>query len=269
MKITRLLALILVIVLSLSAMTSCNVVYEMAAEKVLTMADEKLTSTPYKMEVEMAFSSKNSEINSALSMFNDSEIEILIDGSDIAMSMNIETEIMRENVGIYVEYIIVDKMAYAKASVDVQGLSQTIKQKAQITDDDIEELMSENNASYGADHTNFNNKSLKFENGKFIITCTDISKSGADSLKAMIENQIGDSIDIDVDDVEVVFTMNGFQYESMKISCKYIIDLYGTEVKINYVSEVSYDYGDEYKVEEPSNKNSYAEVDFDELLSDF
>ena len=87
MKITKLLALILAIVLSLVAMTSCDVVYETAADKILETADKKLSEAPYKMDIEMSFSSKNSEINEALSMFNSSEIEMLVDGSNIAMNM--------------------------------------------------------------------------------------------------------------------------------------------------------------------------------------
>lgn len=269
MKITKLLALILAIVLSLGAMTSCDVVYETAADKILETADKKLGEAPYKMDIEMSFSSKNSEINEALSMFNSSEIEMLVDGSNIAMNMEIETEIMNEEVGISMEYIIIDSMAYAKASVEVQGLSQTLKQKAKMTEEDMADFMNENSSSYGTNHSDFDNKSIKFENGKFIITCTEISKSGEDALKSLIEDQLGTSIDVEVEDIEVVFIASGLKYESMKISCRYVIDIGGTEVTINYVAETSYEYGDEYKVEEPDNKNSYAEVDFDDLMSDF
>jgi hypothetical protein len=269
MKITKLLALILAIVLSLGAMTSCDAIYETAADKVLEIADKKLMRTPYKMDIEMAFSSKNSEMNSALSVFDDTEVEILVDGSNVAMTMDIKTEIAREEIGILMEYIIIDSVAYAKARVEAQGLSQTIRQKAEMTDDDIEDFMDENSASYGADHSDFNNKSLKFENGKFIITCTEITKSGADSLKALLEDQLDSSIDVDIDDVEVVFTTNGLQYESMKLSCRYILEIGGTEITINYVAETTYEYGDEYKVKEPKDKDRYVEVDFDDLLSDF
>ena len=272
MKITKLLALILAVVLSLGALTSCDAIYSFTADKLIAQADKKLTEGPYKIDLEMAFSSKNSEVNEAFSMFNDADLEAWYDGANVAMFMDIDTEIMGEDVGISMEYRIVDKMAYAVASVEVQGLSQTVKQKAELSDDELEEFKDQNSGSGGVHYEDFEKSALEMADGKFIITCTEITEDGAEKLKELIEYQLGEAakdVDLEVSDVEVVCTLKGLQYESVKISCKFIITIAGVSTTVSYVAENNYEYGDDYKVEEPKNSQGYLEVDYDDLLSDF
>lgn len=273
MKITKLLALILAIVLSLGAMTSCDVVYTFTADKLLTMADEKLMNEPYKMNIQVAFSSDNKELNSVLSMVNDADLEVRMDGENIAVNMDMWTEIMNEEVGISMEYIIIKHMIYATASVEVRGMTQSLKQKAEMTKDELDEFISDNISDGEVTPSNFEKKDLKFSDGKFIITCTDITKETAEDLEKEMMDQLGsisEVTEIEVEDVEVICTMNGLEYEKVKLSCKYLIKI-GTEVfaTVNYVSEIDYDYGEEYAVKKPDGAQGYLEVDYDDLLSDF
>ncbi len=250
MRAKRFLALLLVCVIVLIALSACEKIDAKALEAGAAL---KLLEAPYimNMDVRMDYSSDDGEIND------------LLDGNGIgtSMSMNIDGKNFKVTAGsddMGIEYVFADNVLY----MDMMGS----KIKAEMSEEDVEEVLGTDASGIGKMSINtFSSvKTKRQDGGKIIISCkglTDGSNELIDSLAEDIAG-IGDgTVDIDKEKLEYVAVIdkNG-RYESMCMTVYMSTEINDEPLTITAIIDISFDYENATQVSAPTDADEYYDI---------
>lgn len=259
MKFTKIVSLMLVAVLALTCLASC----EMFAASAVKKADKALAQAPYTVNVAMEFSSDDKDINEAFSTMEAMDISIAVDGKNslIEMAMNMDS------VSMDIDYTIIENTLYLKTAMTLLGKTQTVKYQSTITEDDRDELLGTANAASEVGFDDFSEIAMENKDGSKVITCTGLSKDETDDLEEMIADQL-ESIKakVTVKNVKYIITIKDGKYEKIELLCDYEIVAGDESYEIGMKSTMTYDYESKVEISAPSDASSYEKVDFDEIV---
>lgn len=248
----KILALILLLVLACSTLTSCE-----DPEEILAQADAALAEAPYKMTMRMNFECDDDKIDQLFSSMN-MVIPVTVDGKNVEMNMKMDVLSYTADINVS----IVDMVMYYKISLP----GQSVKMKASLNEEQYQEFMADSNAEMMLDPKDFGELTVEEVDGKKHITCGEISEEAKKELNDMIENSLnGLSTDVALDNVTFDVTINDGKYESMNMSCVYSVVIDKKTYKITYNLDAEYSYEWISKVIAPSDANKYMEVDFEQI----
>lgn len=255
MKITKIAALLLGLMMLLSLFTACD----MSNPKVMQAnAALKLLEAPYIMTMTMDYSCDDAKINQVLQSFvSDSEMSMNVDGKNFILKM--------KTLGQKVEYVFADNVLY----IDMMG----IKMKSEVSEEDIDEVL-----DIGASNIDdfsvevFSSvKTDKRADGSVEIRCKGFTSEANEMISSLLESleAIGDStkVELDKDNFEyvVVIGKDG-RYESISMSLVINIDVDGDKLEVKYEANMAFNYEDAVKVNAPADADDYFDAgDFDGL----
>lgn len=246
--------LAVITLLSVLSLTSC----EKKPLDMLQEAAKVLNEVPYSMTLKISAETENSELQSVLNAVN-VEMPITYDGNNLKMNMSMN--LMEQPVDFTMS--LVDKVLY----YDMSMMGIPVKMKATLTEDEIAQFRSNSNTEMPINYTQFAKLEAKTDNGKTIITCSDINEEGK---KAMNEQMFGYLEDLgssaELNRLSYIITLKDGKYEAVDISCDYTISVEGINVVITSTMGATYSYDNIDAITAPADADSYTEVSFSDLL---
>ena len=247
------LALALMMIVSLFAMTSC----EKEPKEQLEAANKALTEKPYTMTMKMNLTADNSDVQEILDAMN-VEVPVTIDGNNMFLDMTMD--MMGQSVAM--KMTLVDKVLYY--NMDLAGMA--MKMKATLNDEQLADFVNKNGAEMPVDYTMFAELKSEKKDGKTVITCTGINDEGKKALNDELASSLGDMGKATVGDLSYNITLKDGKYESMDLSCTYTVTVSGVSVSVTMKIGATFAYDKVAAVTAPADAAEYKEVDYSEMM---
>lgn len=228
-------------------------------EELLQNADEVLAKTAYKVIMKTSFKAEDKNLDAALAA-NTIEIPIIIDGENLSMDMSMPAlGVDRSTI------VVVDKVLYML----VEANGNTVKYKCSLTQEQFEKFMAENNVTMPVEYKYFNEKKVKTDDDRKIISCSKLNQAGKDMLKERAKNvleSMGNNSEPAYDEIELALVVKDGKYVSQEIEMDYSITVQDQKFNISATISSRYDYSEEYKVVLPEDADSYTEMKYEDLF---
>lgn len=260
MKISRIVSLFVALALFLSCAVSC-----MApdAKALLDEATAAMAETPYTLTMNMSFSSDNTEIDALLSAMSVKDMKVDVDGDDIHFKMDMDAGIVKTEM----EYTVVSGMIYMKMIASAYGYNETVKQKAAINEQQLDEFMSEMQLSQNMDIADFVEIDLTTSDGAYVISCSGVTEKLNEAFDEMMSGALesmGDSIKISNAAYEIKIKDKKIDSARLTFTCNLTVN--GEEIEFSMISNMNYDYEGAVSISAPSDASSYKEIDYSALI---
>jgi hypothetical protein len=259
-KIAKLLSLLVVVTLVLGCVVSCG---EPTAEKVVQKATKEMAKSPCRVTMDMSFSSDDPTYNRILSMMSVENMKMEINGDNVRVTMNMDVG----GAETRMDYTVVDGTLYMKATVSAYGETQTVKQKAEISAAELDDLLADLNVSQDMNLEDFADVTMKQDGDTYVITCKGLTGALNKALRSFTEG-IEEAIDgfIEVVYADYVIKVKDDKITSASLTCTYSMTIGSEEIEFSMTSDMTYKYDDKISVSAPSDASDYEEVDYDELV---
>lgn len=266
MKLRRVLALCLIVVLTIGCLASCS---EPTAEELITKADQALKDAPYSVTVDMTLSGdENDEIASqVISMMDGIDMSFAVDGDDIKMSYGMEMDYGAFSMSMDMSMIAIGDTMYIATTQSYDGEEETMKMKATVTDEQRDELLSQTGGS-ATEMTaaDFETVTMEKGDGVYLIKCTDLKEESADKLNGMFAGAMGGAGSVAASNAEIVFEVKDGKYQKATITCDYSIDV-GDDTTVTIAASIVMTFNYEgVDVTAPSDAADYEEIDIGDML---
>lgn len=263
MKKFKLISLLIIAVMVLGCLASCG---EVTTEEMIAKADKALLNGAYSADVEIAFTTDNPMLKEIFAALNAMEMEFAYSNGNAKITSGMNTEVYGMTVESEAQYVVVDDVIYLKNSVSVGGESTVVKQKANVTDLEKEDFLSENVASMDVTSTDFETVERKEVEKTTVISCEGLKQEAEASLNELMKDMLGElDGSISVKNVKLVVEIENGKYDEVKLSCDYVITAEGESVTFGFVMTMDYDFDETVVIEAPQDASSYETVDFSEL----
>lgn len=219
------------------------------AESVIAAAESALTTAPYKITMSIDMESDNEEYNTQMSaMLSQISIPISFDGDNFSITMTIQGETMLTAA--------IDGTVYY--SIPGSKLS------FEATEEQLADLAGQMDISGDIGIADFETLTLTEENGKQIVTATNMK---ADS-KSKIDEALGGitgtgSLGVEFTDISYVATTSGGKYETAVVSFGFAIPV-SAEQTVNVEASINCAFTyDGVTVAAPADAAEYKSVSYD------
>ena len=218
---------------------------------------------PYTIDLDMSFTSDNSDMNKIFENMENVDLELAKDGDNYQIKMEMDME----GVGADMLYTIIGDTIYLKADVEYMGAKDSVKNRATLTEDEKEEFLGDNSMSSDITAADFATVEMEYIDDEMVITCKDLKDEARAELKDMIGDQLGqlNGATVNVENVKLVCEIDDFKYDTCVLTCDYTITYLTETYTISMRMEMEYDYDDIIAVVAPSDASTYKEVDFDDI----
>ena len=249
MKITKIAALFLGLMMLLSLFTACDMDDPKAMQ---ANAALKLLEAPYIMTMKMNYSCDDEEINQVLQgLSSESEMSMNVDGKNFILQM--------KTYGQKVEYVFADNVLY----IDMMG----IKMKSEVGEEDIDEVIDISASNFDDLSVDaFSSvKTNKRADGSVEISCKGFTSEANEMISSLLESleAIGDTTKVEIDkkkfEYVVVIGKDG-RYESISMFLIINIDVDGDKLAVKYDASMTFNYEDAVKVNAPADADDYFDA---------
>ena len=249
----RILSVVLLLALCVSMITSCD-----SVTSALSKADKALQEAPYTVTMSMDFDCENATLDAVFDAMT-VEFPVTVDGENLYMDMS--TEVMGFKTGISVT--VVDSVVYSKTEI----LGQSVRCKATLDAEQMEEYLRENNTELPVTSENFETLTVEKADGKQVITCTGITTEGLTAMNELLSDSLTAlGAESAVGDLSLVITLADGKYESMALTASYSVTVAGETHTVSLTMNAKYSYEGVQPITAPTDADSYEDVSFDEIM---
>ena len=258
MKKVKIVSLLIVFVMVLCSMVSC---FTPDASKLMEKATEVMNQQPYTITMDMKYSTDDETLGSVFDSLTFEDVKVNVDGEKMSIKMDMDMGIAEAELN----YILISKTMYM--NVAVSGMSQAIKQKATLSDEDFKEFKEEMGISAQEDILDFSEMVLEKVEDTYVITCTGASEEFYESINESME-EMADSLggSCTVSDLKYVVEIKDGKFKTMQLSATYEMSVEEKKISVDFTMDMDIDYDVEFAIEEPADKESYEEVDFSNIM---
>ena len=249
----KILALVIALTLLCGVLVSCD-----NAVAMVKKANEALEEAPYEVTVKMDFECDNAQLNEILSSMN-MEIPVRVDGKNVASNVSIDVLGNTAKADI----VVVDMVMYC----DISVLGHKVKMKTEISEEEYEQLISDNNVEMPITPSDFGELKVETKDGKKYIACGKISEDGLEKLNEIMEKVL-ESVNGEATVVEISYgaTLNDGKYESMDMTCVYSVTVSDSTYNVTFKLGADFSYDNVESVVAPADASSYTKADISNFL---
>ena len=256
-NITRLSALLLALVLTISCLSACDGFGNQGNSQ----ADENLQTDVYTVTTEIKFATDDNKMKDAVNGMN-STLVTNVDHDNFKIAVDAATG----NASVNNEYILVDGVLYHAISLTLGEFTSNSYKKATFDVAEKEDIL----YNYGAaslDIDYFLTQDLYEGANSKTYTCTDINDEALKGLDAMYSarlSSLGGSVEIA--NVEYIVEYASGRVTSSTLSISFVISIDGTSYTVIMRQYSGYDYTNQQSVTAPENADSYTEVSYEDII---
>ena len=263
MKHRKILSLIIVSALILSALTSCAKTPESLTEK----ADSVLAKKAHVIEVNIDYTVENATLSEMFSQLESKEVKLLVDGDKLVIEDRMSIDYGSGENQFVNTYVIVGGIVYMDMRYTTPSGSNSTKGKSEIIGENA--LSFKENASIigGIGFDDFMSVSVENRDGDKVIVCTGIG----DELRAMLEkimiSELSDTAEkVGAKDARLTIELDGKKYDTVTLVCDYEITMSGFTYNVTAEYELEYDYDERVNITAPTNLFEYSDMELETIL---
>ena len=262
MKIAKILSLLFVLALIIGTMASCGA-EELTAKQIVDNAAVEMEKTPYRVSIDLDFSTSNETYKEIVSAMSLKGIEMDVDGKNLHFGIDMDMGIAT----MQAEYTAVDGTVYVNATTSSLDSTQSVKRKAVLNEDQLTEFLADLNLSNDMNVEDFISTTVAKDGDTYTIACEGMTDKLNEALSEMIGSAAsGISGAPTISDVSYVVNVKNNKIESAKLSCTYKVTVSDEEIDFTMNFDMVYDYDASVSITTPSDAATYTEVDYDELM---
>ena len=263
MKHRKILSLIIVSALILSALTSCAKTPESLTEK----ADSVLAKKAHVIEVNIDYTVENATLSEMFSQLESKEVKLLVDGDKLVIEDRMSIDYGSGENQFVNTYVIVGGIVYMDMRYTTPSGSNSTKGKSEISGENA--LSFKENASIigGIGFDDFVSAEVENRDGDKVIVCTGIG----DELRAMLEKIMISELSytaekVGAKDARLTIELDGKKYDTVTLVCDYEITMSGFTYNVTAEYELEYDYDERVNITAPTNLFEYSDMELETIL---
>lgn len=266
MRTMKFFSLVLALALILGCVASCG----QNPQELMQEAAAATANTPHIITVNLDFFSDDSTYAKAFEAMSIKKMKIQVDGNNLRIRMDLNRDVDESHAGYVlteVDYTMTGGMLYMKGIATSRGQNFATKQKASLSNEQLEEFSSKMNPSQDIPLGGFLETEVQKSEDGYVIKCTGVT----DALNQMardVSSQIKGFLDgtVEISDASYVITIKDQKIASATLICTYKVTTKDQEVTFKMTSDMTYDYNAEVSISVPSDAASYVTVDYTDLI---
>lgn len=263
MKIRRIVSVIISLTLVLAVLTSCGTTPEKLVEK----AEKNLKKTPYVVEVDVDYHTTNSTVMGIFEQLERIETTVYFNDGDAKAITDLTIDDGEAVSRFYSEYVAVDGMLYFNMIYTSADAKKEIKNKAQANAESIDALINELLIAGEVSLDFFSDIRLEKRDGEHVVVCNGVSEDKRieleRSLLAQLESTPGS---VKLNKAVMTLEIEKGKYDTVVFECEYDVLISGTFYPIGMTVELEFDYGERFKIDTPTDADSYTTVDIETII---
>ena len=256
----RIIALILAMALCLS-LASCK------SKKKNKDDNNAASAEPYEISVNVSYRCEDATVSKIFEQIGGAMINIAVDGDKLKLESSLDID-YGDGANSFTEtYVIADGEVYMLVSYDSDDKASTVKNKAEITDEDKATIYNRVSVVGGVSTSDFKNYSVENLGSKEIRTYTNLTEEGKIKLENIMLRQLEGAPELVTSGAaEMKVTTVDGKYDSVTIACTYEITIAGGVYTVEMTAEMDYDYRGSTSVKVPEDADEYYYVTKDKIL---
>ena len=253
MKMTnKFIALLMAMILVAGVLVSCE-----------QPSAEPLQSSIYKATIEISFENDDADLQAAIDAISSSKSTIYVNGDD----MKIETSTAMDKISVTDKYTYFGGTLYHESRVSVDGKESVVLEKASLTKENREQLVSDVGAGASIDPVDFNIQEKEGEGGNYTYNCSRITGKAKDSLQAIFAAKFnGFNATVELTGAEYTLKVENDRNESSILCCHFSIAMNGKTYNLTMNIKTDYDYDAVFGISAPAGSSSYNQVSYSEII---
>ena len=250
-SINKLTALLLSLILVAGALASC----------VGPTVD--LQTDTYVASVTIEFATNDDKMKAAVDAMSGSVSTLYVSGED----MRIETSAEVNGISLSDNYVYFGGTLYHETRLTVDGKSAVTLEKAAMSAENRQQLISDVGAGASIEPTDFDVQEKDGEEGNYTYTCGGITGKAKDSLQSIFASKFsGLNATASLASAEFVLETENSRDKSSTLSCHFVIGMNGESYEITMHIYTDYDYEAVFGISAPEGSSSYKQVSYDEII---
>lgn len=264
MKFRRLTALITVMALALSVLTSCG-----KLDKKLDMAGDHFRSNPCSVKITVDFTAADEDISGIFSELERTETTVYFDGinfkSQNVTSINTGDEEYKFNT----TYTVIGETVYRETSCETSGIPLLPLKSYTFFDAEQRQTLAYKVSRVGGVTTDgfANLTDTKIDKNTISIDCTEASEEVKESLRRMMVSFFEGSLERAVaKSVSMTLVLHDGHYKSATVLCDYDVTIGGKVYSVSAVVNLAFDFGNSYRVYAPADATKYSIIHPEDMM---
>ena len=242
--IKKITSVILVAAMLLLALCSCDLIGGKDPSELVKDAETVLASEPYAMNMAIKYTSEDAGMQAVIDGMSTPTVKVDVDGSDFMIAMSYKYQGLRSGV----TYTRIGETLYTErndeGTITVTEEAYTIEENLALA----EKLGTASNIGIN----DFASVSAKSFNGVSVISCTEIKDAALNVLVESLTEQLA-SLDafVAIKDVTLAIQITDGRYETIILSCDYVISVDDNVYNLNMQYATEFDYDKEIVITAP------------------
>ena len=241
-------------------------------EEAFEIADKSLESTTYRVDMALDFNTDDFRLANSCEIWSDMEFYEIKDGKNFHTYMNVDSRWLLSTMAV----TVLDNTYYMYTSNHTGN--GTVREMCKVTDEQLaalekknaEEAIEQIDLDFSIELEDFENASIKEENGKYIVTLSGAKEDTLDSINGLVNTFISTAA-MEYDDFGCVLTISDGKLESLIINADFSIERssYGETEVNDFFAKISYTF--DYTIDgvtPPEDLKYYNEVYFEHLYGE-
>lgn len=269
MKAKKIITVILSIALVFSLLTSCNKnkAENKTLEEVVKEADEARASDAYLLKVKVDYSAENEDVAGIFEQLERVDINISFKDGSVKAVSDMSIDYGEGDTRFVTTYTAVDGVLYLDMSYSFGNAFDAIKNKASMKDDTLDLLLAKTSLVGGLKVSDFASTSMEQKNGKYVITCSDVSTEQIIALEKTLSSQLeGSSETVKATDVKMSVEVEDGKYDKLTVYCTYDVTISGDVYPVSMAVELDFDYLSYVEITAPQDVTEYSTVNAEDIL---
>ena len=242
--IKKIISVLLLAAMLLSAFCSCDLIGGKDPAELIKNAESALKEAPYAMDMAIQFTSDDAGMQSVIDGMSTPTVKVEVDGSDFKIAMSYKYAGLRSGV----TYVRIGDTLYTErndeGTITVTEETYGIDKKLELA----EKLGTASNIGIG----DFASVKAQGFNGVDVITCTEIKDAALDALVASLTEQLSSlNAFVAIKDTTLVIQIIDGKYDSLLLSCQYVITVGENVYTLNMTYATKFDYTREVAISTP------------------
>ena len=250
-SLNRIAAMLLSLILVVGMLASCG------------GPDVPLQSDVYVATVEISFETDDEDMKTAVQAMKSSGSKIYVSGED----MKIETSAELNNISLADSYVYFGGTLYHENRLTVDGKTSVTLEKAALSSENRQQLISDVGAGASIDPIDFNIQERDGDELNYTYNCSRITGKAQDSLEAIFASRFGGlNATVELEAAELTIEGENGRNKSSRLSCHFVITMNGQSYEITMNMNTTYDYDSSFGISAPAGSSSYKQVSYDEII---
>lgn len=264
MRSHRFICTLLVLALTLSALTACS---DKTPVQLVQRANDALAGETYSVEIDIDYHSVDTEVAGIFEQLERSETTLYFKDGSFRSVNDMTINDGDGDVSFHTVYTVVDGVLYSNMVYVMSDMRNEVKSKALIDEEKTDALIDRLSLVGDISADDFSGASLVKKDGDTCLSTSDVSEQTRIALERTLISQLEASSDtVKLTRVKLSVELDGKRYDTVTVDCTFDVTLNNKTYFVGMTLELEYDYDGHFTLSAPEDASSYGTVQLDQII---